>query len=99
MEHYPQSLWAASEEAAWVQLRLLLVVHDGAFSAAFWPECLPSSTPQGPGAGLVWVSSPSRSDGMNAWSYLNACCGFEKGLGFEGREPFYRCEVQVDDLS
>lgn len=80
MEHYPQSLWAASEEAAWVQLRLLLVVHDGAFSAAFWPECLPSSTPLGPGAGLVQVSSPSRSDGMNAWSYLNACCGFEKAF-------------------
>lgn len=44
MEHYPQSLWAASEEAAWVELRLLLVAHDGAFSAAFWPKCLPPRT-------------------------------------------------------
>lgn len=78
MEHYPQSLWAALEEAAWVQLCLLLVVHVGAFSAAFVPECLPSSMPQGPDAGLARVSSPSRSDGINAWSYLNAFCGFEK---------------------
>lgn len=78
MEHYPQSLWAASEEAARVKLRLLLVVHGGAFSAAFWPECLPSSTPPGPGAALVRVSSPSRSDGTKAWSYLSARCGFQK---------------------
>lgn len=96
MENYPQSLWASSEEAARVELRLLLVAHDGAFSAAFWPECL---TAQGPGAGLLQDSNTCRSDEINSWSHLNACCGFKKGFRFVREEPFSRCEVQDRDLS
>lgn len=46
VENYPQSRWAASEEAPRLSFHLLLVARDGAFSAGGRP---------GPAAGFLTV--------------------------------------------
>lgn len=77
-----RKLLGSSYACSWLSMVALVLQLSGLNACRHRPP------PPGPGAGVVRVSSPSGSDGMKAWSYLNSCCGFEKGLGFEGREPF-----------